>query len=299
MATAFRPPTFEEATTAVGDLTQFPAILKRAFSPGKDFELIPPPSPGDWLAEHFEPGQSYDQFVAAGVVKPDSYRNKIYLQPLGAFMEGRSPSLNALKKFTSAYFMMATEILNNIPLSGSLLTSRINPYTGKRQVLTLDVLSLLIKNKPRDAFCVLAITMDDLYPDPSWNFVFGQASAQDRVGVFSFARYDPDFYGEKRGPDYEKLLLKRSCKVLAHETCHMFSLAHCVYFRCVMNGSNHLKESDARPLFLCPVCLRKLHFAIGFNVVQRYEKLLSFFSGEGLGNEARWIKKRLRWILDG
>jgi len=42
-----------------------------------------------------------------------------------------------------------------------------------------------------------------------------------------------------RGKDYQPLLLRRSMKVLTHETGHIFGLAHCVYFACVMNGSNH------------------------------------------------------------
>src|SRR5208337_989956 len=89
----------------------------------------------------------------------------------------------------------------------------------------------------------------------------------------SFARYDPAFYGEQRGKDYQIILLRRSCKVLAHETAHMFGLAHCIYFRCLMNGSNHLAESDARPMHLCPVCLRKLQTSVGFDVVHRYQNL--------------------------
>ena len=36
--------------------------------------------------------------------------------------------------------------------------------------------------------------MIDLYPNESWNFVFGQANPGAGVGVFSFARYDPLFY---------------------------------------------------------------------------------------------------------
>jgi archaemetzincin len=58
--------------------------------------------------------------------------------------------------------------------------------------------------------------------------------------------------------------------VLEHETGHMVGLAHCIYFNCLMNGSNHLAESDRRPLHLCPVCLRKLQWSIGFDVVARY-----------------------------
>ena len=139
--------------------------------------------------------------------------------------------------------------------------------------------------------------MEDLYPEPSWNFVFGQASLNERVGVYSFARYDPAFYGELRGKDYPALLLRRSMKVLTHETGHMFGLTHCVYFNCVMNGSNHLQESDRRPLHLCPVCLRKLQFSLDFDVVKRYEALAQFERQAGLEDEAGWVDRRLERIL--
>ncbi len=76
----------------------------------------------------------------------------------------------------------------------------------------------------------------------------------------------------------------------------MFSLAQCIYFRCVMKGSNHLQESDSRPQFLCPVCLRKLHSIIGFDIVLRYERMLKFYRREGFGREAQWIANRLRKI---
>ena len=65
-----------------------------------------------------------------------------------------------------------------------------------------------------------------------------------------------------------------------------------------MNGSNHLQESDARPFSLCPVCLRKLQFGIGFDVVDRYQKLLDFYKMAGFENEAGWVSKRLKWILN-
>lgn len=128
------------------------------------------------------------------------------------------------------------------------------------------------------------------------NFVFGQASLKERVGVYSFARYDPAFYGEERQRGYRKLILWRSCKVLSHEIGHMFGLEHCIYFRCVMNGSNHLKESDARPLYLCPVDLRKLQYSIKFGIVERYLELLKFYEKSDFFNEAKWIKERLSKI---
>jgi hypothetical protein len=41
----------------------------------------------------------------------------------------------------------------------------------------------------------------------------------------------------------------------------MFGIEHCVWFRCLLNGSNHFAESDARPSHLCPVDLRKLQLS--------------------------------------
>jgi archaemetzincin len=204
-----------------------------------------------------------------------------------------------LKEYTEVFFGMGAEVLSPKPGGDPRFTARINQFTRKRQILSTDVLSYLKSLLPGDAFCLLAITMEDLYPDPTWNFVFGQASLRDRVGVFSFARYGPAFYGERPGREDRENLLKRSCKVLVHETGHMFSLAHCIYFRCVMNGSNHLQESDSRPQFLCPVCLRKLHSSIGFDVVLRYEWMLKFYLRSGFGPEAQWIANRLRKISGG
>ena len=265
--------------------------------PGGDFEPIPAPQEGDWLAVHRESGQSFDQFVRSKPNRPDRIRRRIYLQPLGEFPEGQIPLAERLKKYAAAYFAMEVETLARLPLAGNRITTRTNRYTHNRQILTGDVLAILKNKLPGDAFCLLAITMEDLYPDPSWNFVFGQASLRERVGVYSFARYDPAFYGEARGKDYEEILLRRSCKVLAHETGHMFGLRHCIYYSCVLNGSNHLRESDLRPLHLCPVCLRKLQDSLGFDVVGRYRGLLSFYRKAGFGAEAQWAARRLKWIL--
>ncbi|UCE47756.1 MAG: hypothetical protein JSW47_19425, partial [Phycisphaerales bacterium] len=251
----------------------------------------------DWLAEHSERGQSFDEFIISKAHRPNKIRRKIYLQPLGQFPDGQLPLVGRLKQYAQAYFTMEVQVLPQFSPSAKNVTKRINQYTRRQQVLTGDVLAILRKSLPSDAFCVLALTMEDLYPEPSWNYVFGQASLRGRVGVYSFARYDPGFYGEKRGKDYDKILLRRSCRVLSHETAHMFGLQHCIYFKCVLNGSNHLKESDSRPLHLCPVCLRKLQHGIGFDVVNRYRHLLHFYREAGCDSESQWIVSRLKWIL--
>ena len=120
------------------------------------------------------------------------------------------------------------------------------------------------------------------------------ASPRDRVGVYSFAW---DLPGQP-GAAAACLLLRRSCKVLAHETAHLPGIAHCVCYWCLMNGSNHLAESDARPLHLCPVDLRKLQHT-GFDVAARYQRLRTFAEDAGFTDEARWLTGQLLHIEQG
>jgi len=296
-AMSFQVPNKEQRLQAIGTTAGLSPLLQRAFDPADDFEPVPSPGPNDWLAVHPEPGQSFEQFVRAGPNRPDKKRNILYLQPLGEFREGAAPRVEALRVYAAAYFAMEVRTLPSLSLETQSITTRRNATTGNRQLLTTDILTVLKKRIADDAFCLLGITMEDLFPEPSWNFVFGQASLRERVGVYSFARYDPAFYGELRGRDYVKTLLRRSCRVLVHETGHMFGLAHCVYFRCVFNGSNHLDESDARPMHECPVDLRKLHHSIGFDVPQRYASLYRFYRKAGFEEEAAWTRQRLERIV--
>jgi archaemetzincin len=293
----FKPPGPAERQRAVGNTIALPKTLQRALIPTTDFQPILMPQPGDWLESHAETGQTFDDFVNSKPNHPTRHRNTIYLQPLEEFPKEKSSSVERLQAYTAAYFAMEVALLPPLKLSGHHLTTRINACTGNRQILTGDVLALLKKRLPSDAFCLLAITMEDLYPHPLWNFVFGQASLRERVGVFSFARYHPAFYGEEGTTTNQKLILRRSCKVLVHETAHMFGLKHCIFFHCIINGSNHLQENDTRPLHLCPVCLRKLQESIGFDVVSRYQELLRFYEKVGFALEARWVANRLKWIL--
>jgi archaemetzincin len=296
---AFEPPTLEVKRAAVGDLTGLPAALQRAFAPDSpEFESIPKPEPHDWLAVHDELGQTFDEFKASRPNRPTSVRRVIYLQPLGEFVPDTSPAIKKLLEFAVAFFAMEVKALPPLSLDTSKFTTRHNPYAGNLQILTTDVLDFLKARLPPDAFCVIAITMEDLYPEPSWNFVFGQASLRERVGLYSFARYDPTFYPATPGrpSNYETLLLRRSCKVLAHETNHMFGLAHCTFYNCLMNGSNHLAESDRRPLHLCPICLRKLQWSIAFDVLKRYRTLEKVCHTDGFADEAGWFSRRVKTL---
>jgi archaemetzincin len=139
--------------------------------------------------------------------------------------------------------------------------------------------------------------MVDLYPASSWNFVFGQATLSDRVGIYSLARFDPPavFAGEG---ELHGRGLERACKVLTHEAGHMFGIRHCIAWACVMNGSNHLGELDRQPSHLCPVDLRKLQHATEFDVAKRYARLAVVSEELGFLDAATWNRERAA-SLDG
>ena len=289
------PNIIAKALQAVGPLDGLDPKLRATFLPGKGFEIMKNPRPGDGIAKHFESGQTFKDFVAGKWNRPEPGRSKIALLPIESVPGWEVwPSMEALAAFTLAFFRLETQILPALILRGIPVTSRINQHTGKIQLLTGDLLNLLSRRIPLDAFCLLGISMDDLYPDPAWNFVFGEATLRGRTAVYSFARYDPAFYESARIKESPKLLLKRCCKVLAHETCHMFGIKHCIYFRCLMNGSNSLSESDRRPINLCPVCLRKLHRSIGFGISERYRSLADFYESQGFQEEYLWIQSLLK-----
>ncbi|MFT3867882.1 MAG: archaemetzincin [Nibricoccus sp.] len=286
---AFDPPSAFDRSEALGPLDNEPAILRRLFTPDVDFAPIRVPEIGDWLSLHDEPGQPYGAYVSSGFNRPNSARKIIYLLPLGNFPQGKSPPLEDLRAYAEAFFQLSVKILPAAAIDERKFKPRTNENTRQLQLHTLSILQHLKTQLPSDAYCLLGITMEDLY-------VFGQASLAERVGIYSFARYDPAFFSQDRSVDYRQIILKRSCKVLAHETAHMFGLHHCIYFDCLMNGANNLAESDSHPQHLCPVCLRKLHYNVQFNPVTRYEELNKFYKTHDWDDETLWTERQLKKI---
>ncbi len=288
-----RKPTPSEA---LGRIAHLPVKLRRALTPTGQHRPVPKPRKGDWLAQHKEPGQTFDAFVKGKYNRPTRDRQNLVIVPVGPFRPGDSPPLAALKEYTEAFFQLPVVLRPAVDPKNHKFKTRINRGSGKPQFLVEDLMQLLRRRMQPTTYAAAAVTMTDLYPSEDWNFVFGQAYLRDRVGTYSFARYDPAFYGEKRGAGYRELLLRRAVRVLNHETGHMFGLWHCIYYACTMNGSNHLAEDDRTPAHLCPVCLRKLFHAIRFDVEKRYEDLKRFYKKYDLHKEHRWVQKRLAYI---
>jgi archaemetzincin len=232
------------------------------------------------------------EFERGDRVVPSAERRTIFILPIGAFPERNTPSLPLLADYAQRFFGLDAQVLPAADESDGLGARRRIHY-GVQQLFSKDLLGALQARLPSSAYGLVGVTMSDLFPDPSWNFVFGEARFSDRVGVYSFARYDPAFHREPRGPNTEHKILERSLKVMSHEIGHMFGIAHCTAYRCLMNGSNSLDETDGSPMHVCPVCLRKLHIAVGFSPAARYAALLDFYAAHGFEAEATWTRERL------
>jgi len=247
------------------------------------------PKPGEWLAQHQEPGQTFDEYRACKPNRPDAQRKTMYIQPLGEFTATQQRIVNETADLLARFYGHPVRQLD--PLGSSIVPEtarRVHPSWGDKQILTTYVLDEVLKpRRPKDAIAVLALTASDLWPGKGWNFVFGQASLTDRVGVWSLYRNgDPDT-GEA---DYT-LCLRRTLKTATHETGHMLGMLHCTAYTCGMNGSNHRAESDSRPLDFCPECVQKLWWACGTDPVKRCESLREFAQQHKLEEEAEFWKQ--------
>jgi archaemetzincin len=265
-----------------------------------DFEKMGKPEVGEWLFQFHEGGQSFEEYVSSHPVRTTASQQVLVFQPVGLFSPYEKDILRKATEFAGIWFDIHTRIEPVLPLPVSGW-QRIRRFSWKdepvKQYKTGYFLNKLLPGRiPPDAVCYLAITMADLYPKEGWNFVFGQASLSNRVGVYSMARYFPRFWGQKESSESHYLAFRRSCKVLAHEVGHIFGLAHCIYYKCAMNGSNSLEESDRRPLRLCPICLKKLKWNRGFDIISRYERLKGFFESQNLQEEAAWVNLHLKRI---
>jgi len=262
------------------------------------FEKMGKPRPGEWLFHFHERGQSYEDYVSSHPVRATASHRVLVFQPVGPFSNIERDIIAKAVTFAGIWFDLPTRIEPILPLPESGW-HRVRQFSWMdrpvKQYKTGYFLDRLLPGRfAANAVCYLAITMADLYLQEDWNFVFGQASLSESVGVYSMARYFPQFWGQEESTESCFLALRRSCKVLVHEVGHIFGLAHCIHYRCTMNGSNSLEESDRRPLRLCPFCLKKLQWNRGFDRIKRYERLRGFFEDQHLEPEAAWIKLRLQ-----
>jgi archaemetzincin len=250
-----------------------------------------PPEPGDWLAVHKEAGQTFEQYVRGNPVLPDDTRRVVCFLPVGDFSPQQQRIIELAAQYVSLHFNLEVRVLEGLPLSEVPEEARRrHPSHGMQQLLSTWFLDELLPSKlPPDAAALIALTPIDLWAGEGWSFVYGQASLQKRVGVWSMYREgDP----EASEPDFKACLL-RTIKTSTHELGHMFSIQHCTAYECNMCGSENAAEADRRPLALCPECTAKVSWAMAVDPAARLAGLADFCRQHGLADEADFFRRQI------
>ncbi len=265
-------------------------------NPSKELALIdrlkvldkpmPKPKMEDWLFDHKEAGQTFEQYQKAVPVMPNDTQNCLFIQPIGVFTEGESKIIDYTAAYVSAFFNLKTVVLTpisdvNIPAKHRRMNA------GTEQLQTTYILDSLLNQVPKNALATMAITAKDLYPSAAWNFVFGIAYTHKKRSVSSLFRYKKDDYGQLN----ETVCLERLIKTSVHEIAHTFTCLHCIHAQCVMNGSNNMPESDATPNALCSVCLKKLSWNLQFDNRKRMNELKAFYQQHDLTRDYKTAAK--------
>jgi archaemetzincin len=237
---------------------------------------LAPPKDGDWLIDHPETGQTFKEYIHTKPLGQTETRTKLYLAILSNLDSIQMSIALQTKEYLSIFYQCETELIT-LKVDYSAIPEKYYRNNEKEEIQVLTdffLKKLLVDNLPADAFAMIGCTTYDIFPDPQWNFVFGQASLNNRVGVWSMRRLgNPTEY-----PDMLDKAILRNLKIASHETGHILSMKHCIYYDCIMNGSAHISETDNKPVYLCPVCLGKVDYNRHFALQDRFQKLETFWT---------------------
>jgi archaemetzincin len=253
-----------------------------------------PIRPGDWLATNVEHGQTFREYLEARPVRRSPELSSIYVCEVGSFTPDQAKILASTYEYLRVFFNVPVKVLRKLPLAEIPAgAQRRHPQWGDHQLEVGYLLERVLKpDRPTNALAYTAFTAHDLWPATTppakpYNFVFGQASLQERVGVWSMYRFgDP-----AKGSAERLLCLKRTLGTATHEMGHILTIQHCTAFNCNMRGANSNEEGDRHPLYYCPVCLRKLCWNLGVEPVPYLKRLEAFCIRQGLNPEADYYRK--------
>lgn len=245
-----------------------------------------PAEAGDWLERYgsVEYGQTFDEYIRSRPRVCEKYTS-LYVLPLGKFSESEEPLIAAVVEALGRCFGMPTTLLAEHPLVNVPEWGERQNGEGRRQLGTQYILEKVLPPQlPADAAALLSLTKIDLWPGQGWNYVFGMAALDNRVGVWSTARFgNPDGSEAERRQFFRRLL-----KIALHETGHMYGITHCIAYECGMNGMNNLAEGDRQALEFCPECQAKLWWTCDYPPEKRFAQLQEYYQRQGFTAEANY-----------
>lgn len=241
------------------------------------WERLGEPRPGEWLWNVREAGQNFDDYVRSNPNRKSAARNVIQIQPFADLNAQQSAVLELVREHSALYFDTRTVLLPSRAPSQKWFDPSRKQFDGDR------IVAELARRVEPSSLGLFGIMGGDLY-GLDLSFVFGMALIESRAGIHSLHRYGTS----------ENALRRRAIKVASHEIGHMLGVEHCIHYNCVMNGSNSIEELDHEPIHLCPVCMQKLAWNLGFDAASRYAKLETFYRRIGLTNEADFARDRLQ-----
>jgi archaemetzincin len=248
-----------------------------------------PVQPGDWLDRFPEGGQDFAHYVQFRGAKPlcDEF-STIYIQPLGEFDETQQRIVGKTAEFMALYSGVPVKTLEPLEFGEIPAESQRIRDDGRRQLLTTWIIYDVLKpRRPNDAIAVIGLVTDDLWVG-NFNWLFGEASIPERVGVWSLHRNgDP-----RASDDAFTLCLRRTLKTAVHETGHMLGIPHCVSWECAMNGSRSREENDSQPLEFCPECQPKIWWTCGADPLGRSLALKKFATDNNLKTAAAFWSRQ-------
>lgn len=255
---------------------------------------------------HDEAPQTVLDFLTSAPNRPTPQRNTLVILPLGKFPFDviehggfvglvRSPPLAALAELLTATFGLAVEVLPELPLQSRSFASRV-----RNGLFQADVHSLLRDVEPElpaHAYAMLVIVNVDMYATAEQQYAFGWSMHRGRLGVASFARFDPSFHGGRHPDDLDHAIRHRAARLVTHEVAHMFGLEHCTYFRCLLGPVDVLDDLDALAAHPCPVCQCKLLRGAGVDPVVAARETIAPLEQLGLADDADWAMRRVSAII--
>ena len=252
-----------------------------------------PKTAGGFDADEHGWVESLKTYVANKPLRPTHGRHTVYICPLGPMDSKMQPRMRILCTFLEVYLTLPVKIMQAVPIAGR--RSRMAKAHGcrVRQYETGHLKDDVLKpSLPDDALGVLGLTAQDLYSEEvDWDSVASKTFTGRGFAVCSLIRFFPEPWGHAATSKSEWEGLGLSLRTVAAACCGMLGPSPCRKYYCVLNQSRYI--STDKPIHLCPDCLRKLRWSLGFDLIERYEALRRFYTRTGMRKEARWVAKRI------